>query len=77
MELSKSEYQYECPVCKTKTSTGIISAKDDKKRYFCNGCFCEFEIHKNSLTVFKLSEAGSLYPVKIIKLKGDKKHEES
>lgn len=69
MELSKSEYQYVCPVCNVKTSTGIISAKDNKKRYFCNSCFCEFEIYKKRMTVFKLSEAGSLYPIKIIELK--------
>ena len=68
MELSKDEYKYTCPQCKSKNNTGIIAAKEDKRRYFCSDCFCEFELSKKekTITVYKLSEAGQEYVVNII-----------
>ncbi len=76
MELSKDEYKYTCPQCGKRNSTGIIAWKEDKRRYFCSDCFCEFEISYSdkTITVFKLSEAGQEYIVGVIEL--DKKEGE-
>ena len=68
MELSKEEYRYPCPQCRGKNSTGIIVAKEGKRRYFCSNCYCEFEVSKKNIKVFKISEAGQEYIINVIDL---------
>ena len=70
MELNKDEYKHICPQCGEKNNTGIIAAKEDKRRYFCSDCYCEFEISYSEklIRVYKLSEAGQEYIINIISI---------
>lgn len=70
MEIDKSLYKSECPICKSKVCANIINYKEGARRYYCTNCSCEFEISaRGKVKAYRLTEQGHCYQIDLSKIK--------
>lgn len=67
MDVSEREYKAVCPNCNTDFYARIIMLKQNKRRYFCRQCCCEFEISDKGTAVYTLLKDGHTFKEREIK----------